>query len=414
MIVRVSGPETAKIFERIAPAVIAPASRTILHISGMNIPSWVYQFKSPRSFTGDDLIELHLPGNPLLARMALDQLIKLGARQAEPGEFTARAYFNGRIDLSQAEGVAAIIAAGSRAELSAAAQLAGGELSRRLRPAMDALVETLAQVEAEIDFSDQDVPFVAGDELLRAIREIDAHLESLLQQSARFDRLSHEPTIVLAGRPNAGKSTLLNALAQADRAIVSPISGTTRDALSATVALPSGIVRLVDVAGLDEGDSSVEIDAQMRRRAEEEIHAADLVMLVCDASDSEPAISLPRSADLTIWTKIDLTGSRGKPLEISALTGQGMEQLRCELDALAFARNATSEVGTLALNARHIRAITAGRDALGRSIEQAKAQNIELVAAELRGTLDELGLVLGVVSPDDLLGKIFSTFCIGK
>src|SRR5271156_1354050 len=164
MIVRVSGPEAGKIFERIAPPVIAPASRLFLRIDGMKVPSWVYQFKSPRSFTGDDLIELHLPGNPLLARMVLDRLIELGARQAEPGEFTARAYFNGRIDLSQAEGVAAIITASSRAELSA------GELSRRLRPAMDALIDTLAQVEAEIDFSDQDVPFVAGDALMQAIR----------------------------------------------------------------------------------------------------------------------------------------------------------------------------------------------------------------------------------------------------
>jgi tRNA modification GTPase len=415
MIVRASGSGACEILAQItSPNYSSPARKTTLRLAGMTVPAWIYQFKAPRTYTGDDLFELHLPGNPLLARMVLDCLVELGARQADPGEFTARAYFNGRLDLAQAEGVAAIISAGSRAELTAAAELAGGELSRRLRTPMDRLIETLAQVEAEIDFSDQDVPLVAGDELSKTIEQIDASLDSLLNQSAQFEKLNHEPTVVLAGRPNAGKSTLLNALAQADRAVVSPIAGTTRDALSASIALSSGIIRLVDVAGLDDRSPNSEIESHMRRRAEEEILAADSVVLVCDSTEANPPMALPRPADLIVWSKIDLAGPRRNPIEISALTGQGMDELRAALDALAFAQPEAGEVGKLALNARHIRAITAGRDALARALQQVKSQKIELVAAELRTALDELGLVLGVVSPDDLLGKIFSSFCIGK
>ncbi len=200
-------------------------------------------FAGPHSYTGEEIVELHLPGNPLLARMLLEELIANGARAAEAGEFTARAYFAGKIDLTQAEGVAAAVHAQGEAELNASRQLLAGELTRRLKPLSDLMAETLALVEAGIDFVEEGISFLPADELRRRIGRIDDALEVIVRESARFERVSHEPTVVLAGRPNAGKSTLLNCLAGRTRAVVSATAGTTRDAIRAEVVLPRGVVR---------------------------------------------------------------------------------------------------------------------------------------------------------------------------
>ena len=373
MVVRASGPDALDILWRLCRDVsVTPplAVRTRVRLGSMDVPAWAYAFSSPRTYTGDDLIELHLPGNPRLVRLVLQRMIALGARHAEAGEFTARAFFNGRLDLAQAEGVAAVVSAGGAAQLDAARRLMAGELSRRLRPAMDVLAETLALVEVEIDFSEEDVRFLSADQIRRRVAGVDAELDDLVRTSARFERLAHEPTVVLAGRPNAGKSTLLNALAGSARAVVSPAAGTTRDALSAHVALKRGIVRMVDVAGLEEPTEVIEsapdaIDAQMCRRALREVESADVLVLVRDATDLRAPLILPRAADLTVLNKIDLLDA---PLftpdaaPVSAVTGDGFGLLRDTLDAVAF--GADSVGSTLALNARHLQAVAAARAAL--------------------------------------------------
>jgi tRNA modification GTPase len=353
--------------------------------------------------------------------MVLAEIVRLGARHAEPGEFTARAYFNGRLDLTQAEGVAATIGAHSQRELRAARQLLGGELARRLRPVMDDVAQELALIEVGIDFADEDVTFLSAEQVRERCGGATAALDALLAESARFERLSHEPRIVLVGRPNAGKSTLLNALAGAERAVVSEVAGTTRDALWADVRLARGVVRVVDVAGIEEGSgvrvqgsAEGDIARQMREQAMREVATADLVVLVEDVSARTERPELARTPDLTVRTKLDLVPSfevEQAACAVSAETGAGMEALRAHLDQLAFGPTAA---GTgLALNARHVNLITQAKEALARATDAIPA-GPELVALELRDVLDALGGVLGRLSPDDLLGKIFSTFCIGK
>ena len=425
IIVRMSGPEAHRITADLTVGELpsaGEAGRVILQFRGLRVPAWVYLFQSPRSYTGDHMSEFHLPGSPLLASLLLEELLRRGARPAEPGEFTARAYFNGRLDLTEAEGVAAAVSAGSERELSAARRLMAGELARRVMPIIDEVAQILALVEVGIDFSDEDVTFLGADAALEAISRADHLLETLLRDSVSFERLAHEPCVVLVGRPNAGKSTLLNALAGHQRAIVSPIAGTTRDALSARIALRRGFIHLTDVAGIDD-EASPEtapgeqgrIERLMREGALRAVQSADAVVLVRDALDTRPDPPLPAEPSLVVLSKIDqLPSSQPAPegeLPVSALTSCGLEALKDRLDALAFGEAPRGE--SLALNARHVSALGEARTALARATNQVRS-GPELLALELRDALDALGQVTGHVSPDDLLGRIFSSFCIGK
>lgn len=411
MIVRLSGNQAVSLATRFfcdGSPEPSSASRGLLEFSGLTVPASLYVFRAPHSYTGEDLVEFHIPGNPLLARMLLDTLIASGARQADPGEFTARAYFNGRIDLAKAEGVAATIAAHNEHELRAARQLMSGELARRLQPARDLLIETLALVETGIDFSDEDVSFLSATQLHDRISRIDQILADLLQNSFHFEPLSHEPAIVLVGRPNAGKSTLLNALAGHERAVISPVAGTTRDVLSVEVPLRRGMIRIIDAAGIEETSTQSPIESQMRANAIRAVQQADMVVLLHEATDTRPLIELPRQADLIVQTKSDLIARPGG-LAISARTGHNLDRLKDKLDELAF--GPSSPTGTaLALNARHVRAIESARAGLARIDDSAA----EIIALELRESLDAIGQVLGIITPDDVLGRVFSTFCIGK
>ncbi|MGN6626016.1 MAG: tRNA modification GTPase, partial [Tepidisphaeraceae bacterium] len=365
-----------------------------------------------------------IPGNVLLAQTVVDAVIARGARPAEPGEFTARAFLNGRLDLAAAEGVALAIHAQHADELQAARQLMAGELSRRLQPILQSVVDTLSLVEAGIDFAEEDISFISPDGLRERLGAILVELDDLTANTARFERLSHEPMFVLVGRPNAGKSTLLNALAGVERAVVSPIAGTTRDALSAHVHLPRGRVTLVDVAGLEpirETDPvRRSIAEQMQRRAHDVFAQADFVIQVIDAGDAADPIALDRPADLVVRSKADLLPSGSamfadagaqNALVLSAKTGAGLAELKARMNDLAFTRSTAG--AALALNARHVAAIEEAQRTLRAALAQPHPL-AEMIAQDLRHALDAIGQVLGQVTPDDVLGKIFAGFCIGK
>lgn len=444
MIVRLAGPESHAIARQLGVESIAPsaASRVTLRFANLACPAWMYAFTSPRSYTGEDAIELHIPGNPRLATMLLDHLIDLGARRADPGEFTSRAFFNGRLDLAAAEAVAATISAHSERELRAARQLLAGELSRRLKSPMDALAELLALVEVGIDFVDEDVTLLTPADQHWRLDAVRCDLDALLHASTRFERLSHEPRFVLVGRPNAGKSTLLNALAGEDRAVISDEPGTTRDALSARIVLQRGTITLVDVAGLEDADDTLtlahlaeklaekgsllingaqDVERAMQVRAHAEIAQADAVLLVREQSDRRPDPPLDRVPDLVVYTKSDLPGEPrfsevGLPelptVHLSAHTNEGIDDLLNQLDQFAFGTT-SSTADAIALSARHVAAVEAALTAIERA-RPLVGGSPELLAIELREALDHLGQVLGMVTPDDLLGRIFSRFCIGK
>ncbi len=430
MILRLSGPNAFPIASALAgdlPVTNNTALRRTLDFSNLALPAWLYLFRARRSYTGEDCVELHVPGNTLAARMLLDELIRQGARQAEPGEFTARAYFNRRLDLTEAEGVAAIIAAGNERELDAARRLLAGELARRLRPTMNVLFDTLALVEVGIDFSEEDVSFLSIEQVNQRILQAESELGDLLESSTRFEPLHHAPQIVLVGRPNAGKSTLLNALAGRRRAVVSPLAGTTRDVLSAEVVLRRGVVQVLDIAGMEEEPpashlaptTADSVEQQMQRQARRALESADHVILVHDVTDERPRLRTARTPRLIVNAKADLlpqamsvASTVMDRVHVSAITGFGIDLLRSALDDLAF--GSTGGGSSLALNARHVRAIDDARDALRRCLQRLRDAAAELVALELRESLDALGSVLGQVTPDDVLGRIFSSFCIGK
>lgn len=426
MIVRMSGPDALSLLKSISPqapdpagayrlAIDAPDALDLDHVS---IPAWVYIFINPKSYTGQDLVELHVPGNPLLVRLIVEDLIARGARQAEAGEFTARAYLNGRLDLTAAEGVALTIAAQSDAELTAARQLMAGELSRRLLPIMEQLTEALTLIEAGIDFAEEDIAFVTPADLRDRLTKVDQSLQVLTRDSARIERLSHEPVFALVGRPNVGKSTLLNALAKEDRAVVSDIAGTTRDALSARIALDRGIATLIDVAGLERvKDDPHGINQQMQAKAHRTIAEADFVLLVIDATGDRTPLALSRKPDLIVINKCDVSasgadaGGTDNTVRVSALRGQNLHELTQRMSKLAFGSHQSG--AALALGTRHLLAIQQCRSHLEHAAMDVTRAS-ELIAYELRQALDALGSILGQVTPDDVLGRIFGAFCIGK
>jgi len=430
-VVRVSGPKTPEIAATLVGELPKPRHATLSRFmdrAGNPIDIGIALFfPGPHSYTGEHVLELQGHGGPVIVEQLVERCLELGARRARPGEFTERAFHNDKVDLTQAEAVADLIDAGSRDAARAAMRSLQGEFSGMVQGLTDALIDLRTYVEAAIDFPEEEVDFLADAELQERLSTVRGHFDAVSAAASQGRLLRDGMTVVLAGRPNSGKSSLLNRLAGYDAAIVTDIPGTTRDVLRERIDIDGLPLHVLDTAGLRDSDDVVEREGV--RRAAAEMSRADRVLFVIDAStdphggafDSERS-RLPENVPVTLlFNKVDLgngmpvsdTVSGPPRLHVSALTGYGLDLLRAHLkDSVSFQ---TAGNGTISARRRHLEALARARDcveAAARTLTQRRAG--ELVAEELRQGQQALEEITGIFTADDLLGRIFGSFCIGK
>lgn len=432
-ILRISGPLAKTIGMRICGRVL-PGRRAVLagfrDIGNRVVDQGIgIFFPAPGSYTGEPTVELHAHGSPVVLDLLLACCVDLGARLAQPGEFTERAFLNGKLDLTQAEAVADLIASTNAVQATLAARTLSGALGKEIHCLADRVKNHRVQVEADLDFSEEELDVAHPDQLHLEIDVTLDELERIIGLSAQGERFRSGIRVVIAGPPNAGKSSLLNALCGEDAAIVSAMPGTTRDPISVSFNLNGLPVHLVDTAGLRE--SRDEVEREGVRRAWASIAQADLVLWVYDAlagsqSERDELVGLLEDNAVTmVRNKIDLLGEdaglsscdrfgRSLPeLSVSATADLGVDRLKAHIGDV-FAQGPPSEAAFIARR-RHLEALDQARKHLLEARQYVKAANmIEFVAEELRLALLALGKITGKYTTDDLLGEIFSTFCIGK
>ena len=427
-VVRVSGPRLDTFITALIGGPLSPRRATLTAFndarrSAIDEGIALY-FPAPHSYTGQDVLELHGHGGPMVLQLLIKRCLELGARPAQPGEFTRRAYLNDKIDLAQAESVADLIDAATAEAARSALRSLQGAFSRRIEELLDALVDLRTLVEAALDFPDEDVEFIKHADGAGRLAALQDRLQKVLSASQQGSLLREGMRVVIVGQPNVGKSSLLNRLAGEELAIVTDIPGTTRDAIRQSISIDGIPVHVIDTAGLR--PSSDPVEQLGIARTWEVIEHADLVLLLVDATHGEteadreimgrlPA-ALPR---LKVMNKIDLlhraaTFERGHAagtVWLSAKTGDGVNLLRrALLEAVGWLGGTTE--GLFMARERHLQALQLA----GRHLERATHQmaNLELLAEELRLTQQALGTITGQFTSDDLLGEIFSRFCIGK
>jgi tRNA modification GTPase len=427
-IIRISGPDSRRIAAAILRSppdwkpwtaslceLIDSEARTIDHVV-------VTFYAAPRSYTAEDVVEIACHGSPVVLRHALERICDSGARLAEPGEFTLRAYINGRIDLPQAEAIRDLIEATTLYQARIAAQQAEGSVSRRIQPVKEQMLELIALLEAGIDFAEDDISVATAEQILARLDPILRGVGELIASFA-YGKLVHDGfTLAIVGRPNVGKSSLFNRLLEQDRAIVTEIPGTTRDLVSETAALDGIPVKFVDTAGIRVGDDVVEnlgIERSYRAMAD-----ADLTLVVVDISaplESEDRALIERAETqgrhVIVGNKCDLgvpNKLQGSVL-VSALTGEGIAELRSAIINLIAPHGRIEQDGGFITSLRHEQLLKESREAL----EQARNATIhsiphEMLLLDLYAALRPIDAITGATTADDILNRIFSTFCIGK
>jgi tRNA modification GTPase len=381
-------------------------------------------FPAPASYTGEDVVELQGHGGIVVLDMLLKRVLSLGVRLANPGEFTERAFLNGKLDLAQAEAVADLIESSTEQSVRSAQKSMQGVFSEQVNELVDELTELRIFVEAAIDFVDEEIDFLGDGVVEKKICNLSARIQQI-QNTAQQGRLLRDGmTVVLAGKPNAGKSSLLNALAGHEAAIVTDIAGTTRDVLKERIQIDGMPLHIIDTAGLRDSDN--EIEQEGIRRAHLEMQKADCILLLVDAregqADAELLKSVPQNIKLTtVFNKIDLIGKQPQLIEtknnceiyLSIKPENGLELLTQHLKQLMGYSAATENV--FIARRRHIEALNKAQESVQNALAQLQANfGGELVAEDLRQAQNSLAEITGKFTPDDLLGKIFSSFCIGK
>jgi len=426
-VVRVSGPALEPTLHALAGRDLRPRQATradFLDSTGAVIDQGlILYFRAPHSYTGEDVIELQGHGGPVVLNLLLQRCLELGARLAEPGEFTKRAFLNDKIDLAQAEGVADLIDAATAQAARCAMRSLQGDFSRRIEALVDALTELRIFVEATLDFPDEEVEFLESGKVRARLAAIRAQLAAIIAASQQGQLLRDGIHIVLTGQPNVGKSSLLNALAGTERAIVTEIPGTTRDLIRETINLRGVPLHVFDTAGLREPRDPVEkIGIERTWQA---VAAADLVLWVSDLTRPEtcvpdPALGVRTTAgvpQLHVLNKVDLAGlepsvrTMGGMVEVavSAKSGAGLDLLKTAV--LTAAGWDVANEGAFMARERHLQALQLAQEHVTRAAGQSQ---VEFLAEELKLAQRALGSITGEVTADDLLGKIFSHFCIGK
>ena len=424
-VVRLSGPSTGKAVAALAGALPAPrraSLRTLRDEGGAVIDeALILWFPAPASYTGEDCAELHLHGGLAVVEAAIEALAELGLRLAEPGEFTRRAFQNGRLDLAQAEAVADLVDAETTAQARQALDQLGGGLSRRYDAWRELLIESLAVLEAAVDFPDEDLPEDVAARARPHLGELLGDLQAALGDADRGRRVREGFRIALIGAPNAGKSSLLNALAGRDAAIVTATPGTTRDVIEVPLVVAGYKVLLADTAGVR--DTAEAIEAEGVRRARAWAEEADLRLWVVDASESgghwREASGLARPEDLLVFSKSDLArgadalAASGRDLEalsLSVMSEADMAALRAWLEARVVSALSGAEFPA-ATRLRHAESLTEAADRVARALDQVEP---ELAAEDVRLAARALERISGRVDPEAVLDQVFSSFCIGK
>jgi len=430
-IVRLSGPAARQIAWKLCHKRLQPRQAQLVRFrdgAGDDIDHGIaLYFSAPHSFTGEDVVELQGHGAMVVLGHLLRRCIELGARAARAGEFSERAYLNGKLDLAQAEAIADLIASQSEAQARAALRSLDGAFSAEVRTLQQQLERLRMHIEAAIDFPEEEIDFLADHRLMADIASLRKHLADLLQGARRGQRLRDGLHTVLVGRPNAGKSSLLNALARSDRAIVTIQPGTTRDVLREHIDVDGVALTLVDTAGLRDSVDSIEQEGMRRARAE--LERADLALIVLAPGDEDQIDALraetpPHARRIVLHNKCDLrdVSEQAAParahqdeihLDVSALTGSGLDELRHQLRQIA--GHGDGSEGAFSARLRHVQAL----ERVGEHLQLAEQHLVrnragELAAEELRLAQQDLAELTGEYRNDDLLGVIFGSFCIGK
>jgi len=429
-IVRVSGPKSLDIALQLLGK--KPQKRIAHYLPFLDVDGSVIDmgialfFESPHSFTGEDILELQGHGGPIVMDMLLKRVLAAGARLAAPGEFTERAYLNNKMDLAQAEAVADLIDSSTEQAAKSAQRSLQGLFSKQVHELVEEVIKIRLYIEAAIDFVDEEIDFLADGVIESRIQELIGRLEKIQRSAKQGALLRDGMTVVIAGKPNAGKSSLLNALAGYEAAIVTEIEGTTRDVLRERIQIEGMPLHIIDTAGLRE--SSDRVEQEGIRRAHEEIKKADRILLIIDDRECDEGLddllsTLPHQIKVTrIYNKTDLTGraigkketlSGGVEISLSAKKGEGMELLHNHLKECMGFESGTDDV--FIARRRHLDAIKRAGLSINESLVQLKEVKAgELAAEELKQAQDALSEITGEFSSDDLLGRIFSSFCIGK